>query len=191
MADLQLAPESTDAGAMERMLLLETADPSRPDYNQADSLKAMRWMKQVVDNRLAAPYKSRFGEPADAKTETDIIAVGNQFAGFGDYPTLDASLKGKLAVVLHLANTPSDKRSGDYAAFVNNAILVATEAQPSTEARVLNLAAWRTKSSHPPGGDFRLYMTLQGNTFYTASPVPPMPPRRAKHARNHHRTPRK
>lgn len=28
---LQLAPDSTDAGAMERMMLLETRDPSRPD----------------------------------------------------------------------------------------------------------------------------------------------------------------
>ncbi len=179
---LQLHPESTDAGAMERMFLLETADPSRPDYNQAASLKAMRWMKQVVDNRLAAPRKSRFGEPADAKSETDIIAVGNQFAGFGDYPELSGAFKGKLALVLHLATAPKDPRNGDYAGFVSNAILAATEVQPPTEARVPNLAAWRTKNTHSPGGDFRLYQTLQGNTFYTASPVPSMPIRKAKHA---------
>ena len=167
---------------MERMFLLETADPSRPDYNQADSLKAMRWMKQVVDNRLAAPRKSRFGEPADAKSETDIIAVGNQFAGFGDYPTLSAAFQGKLALVLHLAGATNDPRNADYAGFVANAKTAATEVQPPTEARFPNLAAWRTKSSHAPRGDFRFYMTLQGNTFYTASPVPPMPTRKAKHA---------
>ena len=90
MPDVQLSPESTDAGAMERMFLIETRDPSRPDYTRADSIKAMRWMKQVVDNRLAAPRKSRFGEPNDATTETDIISVGNQFYGFGAYPRLRA-----------------------------------------------------------------------------------------------------
>ena len=167
---------------MERMFLLETADPTRPDYNQADSLKAMRWMKQVVDNRLAAPQKSRFGEPANATTETDIISVGNQFAGFGDYPTLSAAFKGKLALVLHLATATNDPRNADYAGFVSNAILAATEVQPPSEARVPSLAAWRTKTTRSPGGDFRLYQTLQGNTFYTASPLPPMSHHKAKHA---------
>ena len=133
---LQLAPDSTDAGAMERVMLLETRDPSRPDYDRADSLKAMRWMKQVVDNRLAAPKKSRFGEPEDATTETDIISVGNQFAGFGDYPA------------------------------------------PPAEARVTNLAAWRTAAATGPGGAFRFVGTLQGNDFYSVSPVPPMPAKR-------------
>ena len=180
---IQLAPESTDAGAMERMFLLETADPTRPEYNQPDSLRAMRWMKQVVDNRLAAPRKSRFGEPNDATTETDIISVGNQFAGFGDYPQLSGAFKGKLASILHLAAATGDPRNSDYAGFIANAIQAATEVQPPTEARVPNLAAWRTKSTHAPGGDFRLYQSLQGNTFYTASPVPPMPPHK-KHAHN-------
>ena len=163
------------------MFLLETADPSRPDYNQADSLKAMRWMKQVVDNRLAAPRKWRFGEPQDAKTETDIISVGNQFAGFGDYPELSADLKSKLAVILHLAAATSDPRNRDYAGFVSNAIMAATETQPPTEARVPNLAAWRTKATRSPRGEFRLYRILQGNSFYTASPVPPMPHQKTKY----------
>ena len=179
---LQLAPESTDAGAIERMFLLETADPTRPDYNADDSLKAMRWMKQVVDNRLAAPRKSRFGEPADANTETDIISVGNQFAGFGDYPTLSAALKGKLTLILHLATANKDPRSEVCATFVSNAILAATETRPPVEARVPNLAAWRTKTTCPPGGDFKLYQSLQGNTFFTASPIPSMPRHKGKHA---------
>ena len=182
MADLQLAPEATDAGAMERMMLLETRDPSRPDYNRADSLKAMRWMRQVVDNRLAAPRKSRFGEPADATTETDIISVGNQFYGFGDYPTLNSAFQHKLALFLHLGGAIKDPRSSMYAGFVADAITAATEVASPTEARVPNLAAWRTENTKGPGGDFRFYMTLQGNTFYTASPIPPMPRHKARHA---------
>lgn len=90
MTALVLASEDTDAGAMERVFLLETADPAQAIYDRTASLKAMRWMKQVVDNRLAAPRKSRFGEPDNASTETAIIAVGNQFAGFGEYPQLSA-----------------------------------------------------------------------------------------------------
>ena len=39
MSAPQLDPSSTDAGAMERLFLLETADPSKSYYNRADSLK--------------------------------------------------------------------------------------------------------------------------------------------------------
>ncbi len=184
MADLKLDPASTDAGAMERMFLLETNDPDQHSYNRAESLKAMRWMKQVVDNRLAAPKKSRFGEPSDAATETDIISVGNQFAGFGDYPTLSGVDNAKLYKFLHIGGVTGDPRSAKYAGFVADAITAATELQPPTEARIVNLAAWRTQNSRPPGGDFKLYLTLQGNTFYTASPVPSMPIHKAKHARS-------
>ena len=148
---LQLAPDSTDAGAMERVMLLETRDPSRPDYDRADSLKAMRWMKQVVDNRLAAPKKSRVGEPEDATPETDIISVGNQYAGLGDYPALRSAFTSKLNLLLHLANTKGDKRSAKYAASVQDAITAATEAAPPAEARVTNLAAWRTAAASGPG----------------------------------------
>lgn len=178
MTDLVLALDSTDQGAMERVFLLETADPAQSLYNRADSLKAMRWMKQVVDNRLAAPRKSRFGEPADAATETDIIAVGNQFAGFGDYPELSAAFNAKLYNLLHIANSPADRRSAKYAGFVEDAITAATEASPPTEAKVANLAAWRTSGRGAPGGDFRLVASLQGNDFFSASPVPVMAKKR-------------
>ena len=92
---------------MERVFLLETADPTQNIYNRADSMKAMRWMKQVVDSRLAAPRKSRFGEPADAATETDIIAVGKQFAGFGDYPELSAAFNASYTAFCILQTLPT------------------------------------------------------------------------------------
>lgn len=174
MSGLQLDPASTDAGAMERLFLLETADPSQSFYNRTDSLKAMRWMKQVIDNRLAAPRKSRFGEPADAKTETAIIAVGSQFAGFGDYPRLNADFEAKLGTLARLASAPNDARGARYAGFMADAITAATEASPPAEARIANLAAWRTAGRGSPGGDFKLVGILQGNSFYSSSPVPPM-----------------
>ena len=179
MADLALDPEPTDAGAMERLLLLETADPDQRIYDRGASLKAMRWMKQVIDNRLAAPVKSRFGEPRNARSETDIIAVGNQFAGFGDYPDLDPALKAKLHRFLHLGGG-ADRRSAKYAAFVADAITAATEQAPPADARLPDLAAWRTSGRDAPGGDFRYVASPQGDDFYAASPVPPHPPRRAR-----------
>ena len=47
MADVQLAPENTDAGAMERLMLLETYSPGRVGfYDRDESLRAMRLMRQ-------------------------------------------------------------------------------------------------------------------------------------------------
>lgn len=174
MSDLRLDRESTDAGALERLFLLETADPDQGIYDRAQSLKAMRWMKQVIDNRLASPVKSRFGEPANATSETDIIAVGNQFAGFGDYPSLSASFKAKLYRLVYLGAYP-DPRGSRYAAFVADAITAATEPAPPPADRVPDLAAWRTSGRGTPGGAFRFVAGLQGNDFFSATPVPPHP----------------
>lgn len=185
MTGFMLAPDTTDQGAMERVFLLETADPAQGIYDRVASLKAMRWMKQVVDNRLAAPRKSRFGEPNYATTETDIVSVGSQFAGFGDYPQLSADFQAKLYSLVHIANSKSDRRSKKYAGFIEDAIRAATEPAPPTEAKVTNLAAWRTAGSHPPGGEFKLVGSLQGNDFYSASPVSPMVARQHRHRHTH------
>ena len=181
MTDVKLDPASTDAGAMERLFLVETRDPTRPDYDREQSLKAMRWMKQVVDNRLAAPRKSRFGEPSDATSETDIISVGRQFQDFGNYPTLPTRLASKLDLILNIAASAKDPRGAKYLGFVQDSITAATEKAQPTQARVANLAAWVTQASAPPQGDFKFYSSLQGNDFYTADPVPPRRERRPRH----------
>lgn len=184
MTDIALAAEDTDVGCMERMLLLETTSPAYEGrYDRDDSLKAMRLMRQVVENRLRAPVKSRFGEPSDADSWTDIIAVGSQFAGMGDYPELPAALKNNLAEFLRLANAARDPRQPVYAQFVQDAITASTEAAPPQEARFPNVVAWRTHGASSPGAGFRLLVTVQGNDFYSADLVPPMPPRRRRRGR--------
>ncbi len=77
---MRLDAPGTDAGAMERLFLLKVATPGRRSYVVGENLKAMRLMRQVIENRLKSPaeYGAR-----DARTETDIIEMGNQFAGFG------------------------------------------------------------------------------------------------------------
>ena len=177
---IALDPETTNAGAMERVMLLETYTPAKTgSYVRDESLKAMRLMRQVIENRLKAP--ARYGA-RDAEDETDIIKLGNQFANFGDYPDLPAALKNNLQDTLRLANAPNDPRQGVYAQFVQDAITAATEAMSPLSAVDHAATGWRTAMRHSPGANFRIIATLQGNTFFSTSPVPSMPPRRrAKH----------
>ena len=49
---IKLDPPGATAGALERVLLAETASPSAPGYDADESLKAMRYMRQVIGNRL-------------------------------------------------------------------------------------------------------------------------------------------
>ncbi len=174
---MALDPETTPAGCMERLFIIETQSPAYVGaYNQPDSLKAMRLMRQVVENRLKA--SAQWGA-RNAKDETDVISIGTQFAGFGDYPTLPAALRSIVSETLRLANTPNDPRSAPYAQFVQDAVTAATEVTPP-EGVVPNLVAWRTSNAKvkSPGPRFKEYMVVQGNRFFTVDPVPPMPRRK-------------
>ena len=180
--DLQLPPEATDAGALARLLLLETRAPHEPDYDRAESVSAMRLMRRVIENRLATPnrYLAR-----GAQSERDILRLGNQFAGFRDYPSLPAGLKQKLDDILHAAT-----RDAEVAAFVSDAMEVATDA--SSIPAYLHVTAWRSTGHAGPGAGFRFAISLQGNDFYETDPVPPViahhrqgGPYRPHHAHKH------
>ena len=173
---VQLDPEMTNAGAMERLMILETYTPARRGlYNREDSLKAMRLMRQVIENRLKAPshYSAK-----GAANETDIIKLGNQFANFGDYPDLPSRLKLNLITALRIANSPGDPSNAAYVQFIEDAITAATEITSPLDARYVNATAWRTINQHSPGANFSILATLQGNTFFSTHPVPAMPRRR-------------
>lgn len=85
--EVSFPDENTDAGALARIFLLETRAPFDEGYDREASLKAMRLMRRVIENRLASParYLAR-----GATTDRDIVRLGNQFAGFRDYPGLPA-----------------------------------------------------------------------------------------------------
>jgi hypothetical protein len=169
----QLDPENTDAGAMERLMLLETYSPARLGlYDRQQSLRAMRLMRQVIENRLKAP--SRYSAPG-ARDPTDIVRLGNQFAGFRDYPTLPSSLRVNLINIVRIANDDGDQRAAAYSNFVQDAITAATEKLPALGAIDVTATGWRTAAHASPGMNFRVITTLQGNTFFATSPVPPMP----------------
>jgi hypothetical protein len=82
-----------------------------------------------------------------ATTETDIIELGNQFAGFGTYPTLDPGMTFRLQDILAIANNPKHPIQADFAQFVNDAITAVTESTTPSVAKYPNVTAWRTKNS--------------------------------------------
>ncbi len=165
---------------MERLFLLEAYNPGNiGNYVASDNLTAMRLMRQTIENRLKSPgeYGAR-----GATSETDIVELGNQFAGFGNYPTLDAGMSENLASILAIANNPRHPQQADYAQFIAGAITAATEAVLPAVAKYADVTAWRTADHSPPGGRFEALDTIGGNTFYATTPVPPMPPKHVKHS---------
>ncbi|UAJ09555.1 hypothetical protein [Polymorphobacter megasporae] len=131
-------------------------------------------MRQVIENRLR--FGHQYGAPRGAKSEIDVISVGSQFAGFGDYPKLPPHIAKNIAESVGIANAPHDRRSKDYITFVDNAILAATEASPPPEARIpANVVAWKTRDSSSPGANYVLAGSAQGNDFYAALKPPVAP----------------
>ena len=183
-APILLDPEAPDAGAMERLFLLEATTPGMPGYVATDNLRAMRLMRQTIENRLKSP--AEYGARG-ATSETDIVDLGGQFAGFGGYPTLDADMAYNLKLFLSIANNPRDRRQLAYAQYVRDAVTAATEPTTPPVADYADATAWRTSGSSSPGPRFRLLATVSGNDFYATNPVQPMRPRHAKHR---HRVPK-
>ena len=177
-AFIALDPEATDTGAMERLFLLEATTPGMPGYVAAENLRAMRLMQQTIENRLKSP--AEYGARG-ATSETDIVDLGGQFAGFGGYPTLDADMAYNLKLVLRIANDPLDRRRPAYAQYVRDAVTAANEATLPPVADHADVTAWRTSGSASPGPRFRLVETVSGNDFYATDPVQPLRPRHARH----------
>ncbi len=178
-AAIVLDPPNTDAGAMERLFILEAYNPGNiGNYVASENLAAMRLMRQTIENRLKAP--AEYGAKG-ATLETDIVELGNQFAGFGDYPTLDATMSANLTDILAIANNPRHPQQADYAQFIRDAITAATEAVVPPTAKYADVTAWRTQDHGSPGGRFKVLETIGGNTFYATTPLPPLPARHVKH----------
>lgn len=176
---IALADASTDAGAMERLFMLEATSPGYIHrYSPGDNLTAMRLMRQTIENRLRSP---RLYGAGGATTATDIVDMGNQFEGFGDYPVLNARLTANLQDILRAATNPRHPQQSAYAQFVRDAITAATESVTPPTTNYPTVTAWRTYGSGSPGANFRELVTLSGNTFYSTVPVPPHARRRHRH----------
>jgi hypothetical protein len=156
-------PAKNDAeGAEVRVLLAECRGQSFSTYTLADATTCMQLMDRVLWNRRSDPAK--FGARG-AKSLADIIRAPGQFAGFQNYPNYDVSIVNRIQAMLNIANSTKDKRSQDFADFINAAIDGAND--PSIQdPSPGTLVAWRTKGSGSPGGNFKKHDTVLGNDFH-------------------------
>ena len=159
---LTLPAKNTDQGLETRLLLAECRGPSYSGYKLADATYCMLYMDLVLWNRVNNNPK-QFG--AKHATLTGVITAHNQFAGFVSYPRYDSKIVHNIQSMVNIANNPKDKRSSDFADFINAAMAAAVP-PPIPDASPGILAAWRTGGSSSPGSNFTFYKTIFGNDFY-------------------------
>jgi hypothetical protein len=160
---LQLDPVTTHAGLIERICLHETRTPGFPGYDEAESLKAMWFIRQMMANRVR--YPRVFGNPVGI-TEAEIMRLPNQFPGFQTYPALTASAMKNVTDCVDLANNPRGYRHPLFLKHVQNAITVATAPAVPLDQFVPQAAGWKKQGSPSPGKRYTLWNTLQGNDYY-------------------------
>lgn len=161
---ITLPDESTDEGAMTRLLLAEAPTPFSPGYNTSDAKLGMQWMRLVVQNRL--DLRSVEVASAGANNWTDVIKAQNQFEGFSRYPAIGDGQKKVITDMLAIANDGTDSRQEKYYDHIAAAISVPTD-QSIVDPCPTKLLGWRTAGSASPGGRFRLFKTFAGQDFYT------------------------
>ena len=163
---------NTVEGTLTRLFLAESINPSDKKYNADESKKSMIWMRKVIENRLASKKPSIFNvkvSPGKSVTINDIIKALNQFHGFEKYPELNGRIKINLNGFIDIANNYNHPLREKYLAFIQNAINASSQdalrgfLDPSPKG----LYGWKTQDSIHPGGDFKVYMNLAGQTFYT------------------------
>lgn len=172
--EITLPPADSEKGLLTRVLLAESVNPGNSaTYNERDSLKAMRWMRLVIKNRLQHADPSIFGaqkQPgASNYTVFDIVRAEGQFHGFEDYPNLNQNITVNLSGFLSIANNYNHRMRERYEDFIENAMKVASDQglDGVTDPSKKGLYGWRTQGSSEPGGQFTKFQDLAGQTFYT------------------------
>ena len=185
-SNVTLPSINSDAGVLARVLIAESLNPGYQDrYNEAETLKAMRMMRAVYENRLKN-NPGQFGARG-ASTLTDVITAPGQTHGF----TLDSDrnlvisfdVQNRIDVIVGFANTGVP---GAYARMVQNAIDVGTgvisSLDPFAGTTSINgitvtggLYGFRTAGASDPGGRFvsipsSMGGVVGGQQFYTLEP---------------------
>ena len=165
MADLvQLDPVGTHEGLLERLCLHETITPGMPGYVDADSIKAMWFIRQMLANRVRFPRV--FGNKAGI-TEAEVLKLKDQFPGFETYPALTAGSMKNVTECVRLANDPKGWRHALFLKHVQNAVAVAQAAAVPADQVVAEAAGWKKHDTPSPGAKYVLWRVLQGNDYYT------------------------
>jgi hypothetical protein len=182
-----LPPLTTEAGVMARLLVNESMVPGlphNPHYSEEQSLRGMRLMKVVIDNRLnhrppaSAGYLANLFNAPQASNYIDIIVSG-QFAGFSRSGGTVQTSAGVTANIDAIVQEANQGKPGFYFRFVQNAITVANAPVVADEFAVLSPVGsiailgrtygWRTSGHGAPGPNFIAIPNgaIGGNQFFT------------------------
>ena len=166
VARIALPDETTTQGMFVRLFLAECWTPSMKGYAAADAETAMKWMKLVVQNRLAR--KSAAVGSAGAKTLLDVVRAAHQFDGFEQYPVLSPGIGEHLRRYVEIANDDSHRERDGYREFIETAVRVANA--DVADPALTDLLFWRTTGTGKPAPAAVQYKELMGNTYYTLAP---------------------
>ena len=171
---ISLPLENTVEGMLTRLFLAESINPGHvANYDALNSKKSMIWMRQVIENRLKHKTPNIFGAKKPigqtGYTVYDIVKAKGQFHGFESYPKLLQSIKVNINGFVNIANNYNHSKRESYAEFINNAKNAASKNALAsfTDPSPKGLYGWRTLGSGSPGGSFKKYKDLAGQTFYT------------------------
>ena len=164
---LTLLPSSTATGLLELIMIHETRSPLLPGYDKDQGLRAMRLMRQCIENRTRHPALFGAKVPSGFSAEYSIMKVRKAFADFADAPDLPLAFMRDANQIITLAHQPTDRRYRACYDHVKNAITAATEPVPPTNVIKPNLYYWRTEGHKPPDvPTVYLVETVQGNTSW-------------------------
>ncbi len=170
---------NSDEGALVRLLLAETPNPSHPLYvNSDEAMRTMQYMRIVIENRLAAakssPTLRRYVASGPATLDfRGIITArqhGVQFEGFASYPTIGAKQTSTINECVNTANDGTNRLFENFRRYVEDAITVAKG--PDLGGTITTpdiLYFWRTVGSGSPSRYAVKQITLGGQDFYSLS----------------------
>ncbi len=171
---ITLPLEKTEQGMLTRLFLAESINPGNNVlYNEKESKTGMIWMRQVIENRLKHKTPNIFGATKPTRqakyTINDIVKAKNQFHGFENYPNTLTQIKININGFIAIANNYNHSKRKLYVNFIENARIAASRnaLRGFTDPSSKGLYGWRTKGASAPGGNFKQYKDLAGQTFYT------------------------
>lgn len=163
---LVLPDAGTEPGMLIRVFLAENRSPDDHGYNEEDTLRSMRWMRHVLQNRLRDKPERFYARGATKLV--DIVRARKQFEGFENYPTIAPAKQERIDRILRFANDDNHLLQKAYERILSNASTAAAERQPPDPCPG-GLYGWVTAATEDPGGMYVRYQALAGNQFYTIS----------------------
>lgn len=162
----------TDRGLLCRLLLVNSIPPSNIRYNEQNSIKAMRWIKYILQKRINSPDFRRLGakKKIDDKPQSlfDVVNTGGEFKGFENYPKLEAHIKLTISNCLSIANNHAHPAYESYVVFVENVLNTASEINESADADPVarEIIAWGGVEEPLRMDEVVPYQELEGKVFY-------------------------